>query len=560
MGIVYLLGYSFTENFILATNVATLSYDISLENADTLDVYFDIGAGFEINSVVSVEVTGEQSNSHIEFPPFRSKDLERIRIDLGMHNDFVSISNVRLASQYSSFLLIDSLNLLGFNCIENPRLVNQGVEVEISCNDPYIEVYKKLEPLRLGEFSRRDLFILSVYTALFFGLLIYLWKRKPGSKLFRTNAPSNLVFATFFLLFIFVYWYSSLAGFKGVNFSLEKRAAQMFPPWGTDNYIAKFELWFEDHFVLRQHLMRLQSMLEFHLYQKSTLPHKVVLGEEKMMFATSAFMMDDYQGDMELTGPQLLSMQMNLFERIQFMNTRGGKYYLLWTPSKQTVYSDKLPSKYLNTHKPDDTMLSQFMNFIQEDSIVSQYVIDPRDYLIQKAKEQDKSLYYQYDMHWNSYGAYYGYEYTFNHISKNYPHLQPFALDLFEVVPETDNEADLARLLMLHNQCKRHKTEFELRDREPYDITSIYGKDNYVRYHTTSKTGTNLKVVVFRDSFCQDMIQFISPHFSEALYVWNQDFDPELIEERGANIVIQEITEMFIYDLLNVNPKDIRLE
>jgi hypothetical protein len=55
------------------------------------------------------------------------------------------------------------------------------------------------------------------------------------------------------------------------------------------------------------------------------------------------------------------------------------------------------------------------------------------------------------------------------------------------------------------------------------------------------------RAVVFRDSFASRLVPFLSEHFSRAVYLWQNDFDPEIVEKEHPDVVIQEIVSRHLY-------------
>ena len=47
--------------------------------------------------------------------------------------------------------------------------------------------------------------------------------------------------------------------------------------------------------------------------------------------------------------------------------------------------------------------------------------------------------------------------------------------------------------------------------------------------------------VMFRDSFTSRMMPFLSEHFSRSVYMWQNDFDRELVSQEKPDVVILEI-------------------
>lgn len=55
------------------------------------------------------------------------------------------------------------------------------------------------------------------------------------------------------------------------------------------------------------------------------------------------------------------------------------------------------------------------------------------------------------------------------------------------------------------------------------------------------------RALVFRDSFTSRLAPFLSEHFSRAAYMWENDFDANLVEKEHPDIVIQELVGRHLY-------------
>ena len=54
------------------------------------------------------------------------------------------------------------------------------------------------------------------------------------------------------------------------------------------------------------------------------------------------------------------------------------------------------------------------------------------------------------------------------------------------------------------------------------------------------------KAVMFRDSFANALVPYLSESFSRIVYVWERDVNPEVVELEQPDVVIQEIAERFL--------------
>ena len=58
------------------------------------------------------------------------------------------------------------------------------------------------------------------------------------------------------------------------------------------------------------------------------------------------------------------------------------------------------------------------------------------------------------------------------------------------------------------------------------------------------------RAVIFRDSFVTRLVPFLSEHFSRALYLWQNDFDAEVVTMEKPDVVIQEIVGRHLYSFI----------
>jgi hypothetical protein len=69
------------------------------------------------------------------------------------------------------------------------------------------------------------------------------------------------------------------------------------------------------------------------------------------------------------------------------------------------------------------------------------------------------------------------------------------------------------------------------------------------------------RLVMFRDSFASALIPFLSEHFSRAVYLWQYNFDPAVVESEHPDVVIEEwvgrkLNVQWPYDAVADLPRD----
>ena len=58
------------------------------------------------------------------------------------------------------------------------------------------------------------------------------------------------------------------------------------------------------------------------------------------------------------------------------------------------------------------------------------------------------------------------------------------------------------------------------------------------------------KAVIFRDSFTSRLVPFLSEHFSRAVYLWQNDFDADIVSREHPDVVIQQIVGRHLYNFI----------
>ena len=58
------------------------------------------------------------------------------------------------------------------------------------------------------------------------------------------------------------------------------------------------------------------------------------------------------------------------------------------------------------------------------------------------------------------------------------------------------------------------------------------------------------RAVIFRDSFVSRLVPFLSEHFSRAVYLWQNDFDADVVTKEHPDVVIQEIVGRHLYNFI----------
>ncbi|HKB13250.1 MAG TPA: hypothetical protein VKD69_21445, partial [Vicinamibacterales bacterium] len=180
------------------------------------------------------------------------------------------------------------------------------------------------------------------------------------------------------------------------------------------------------------------------------------------------------------------------------------------------------------------------------------FVVDVRPALFEaKARER---IYQKTDTHWNDRGALVAYQRIIGAVRARLPQTPPaWTREDFEDGERVIAGMDLAGMMGLTRTL--HETDLVLVPRRPRRARVVEPKGAA----PTAEEGTLIteiadpslpRAVIFRDSFVSRLVPFLSEHFSRAVYLWQNDFDADVIRREHADVVIQEIVGRHLYNFI----------
>lgn len=311
------------------------------------------------------------------------------------------------------------------------------------------------------------------------------------------------------------------------TFALNRHAVGLFPE--------KFKAYFEDRFGFRQTLIGWQARFKVNVLGVSS-SREVILGKDGWLFQPpDDSSLETYRGARPLTPAQLAQWLRVIETRRAWLAARGIPYLFVIAPEKNSIYPDYMPDAMMR--RPSESRLDQLLSFMREHSEVK--ILDLRPAL-GEARSRAR-LYHRTDTHWNDYGAFVGYQAIIGELAKIDARLHPMAEADFEIYSEKTKGLDLAAMLGLDDVMTEEY--IRMRSRKFAIESSGYTSNTLPRMVSERKESGLPRLVMFRDSFSNYLIPFLNQHFSRAVYIWNNGFDPQLIEAEHPDFVIQEMIE-----------------
>ncbi|HVB37044.1 MAG TPA: hypothetical protein VND92_00840, partial [Vicinamibacterales bacterium] len=152
--------------------------------------------------------------------------------------------------------------------------------------------------------------------------------------------------------------------------------------------------------------------------------------------------------------------------------------------------------------------------------------------------------YHRTDSHWNDAGAFVAYTQIADRLLRWFPAVIPWRRSAFREDVHVTPGLDLANMLGLSDVItERRRDLVPLRPRQARVVEPAHPDPDFEegRLVTVVSNPDLPRAVVFRDSFMSALIPFLSEHFQRAVYLWQNDFDPDVVRRERPTVVIQEL-------------------
>lgn len=326
----------------------------------------------------------------------------------------------------------------------------------------------------------------------------------------------------------------------------EKRALSEMPRLFGEGesaleFPSRFDTYFSENFGLRSYMITLYSGLVYNLTGDSV-NDKVIAGKDGWLFFHET--LDDYTNGSEL-GPDMINLlYRSLYLQCEYLSERGIGFIFMAAPNKNSIYGEYMPQRYRKS--PSKTNLELLNECLSSGSVP---FINLQELLI--TNKDGQQLYHRKDTHWNNYGAMLAYREI---MRKTAGLVGQFGYADYEDTSyaiEKNWEGDLEAMLFPAFPGKDYQVVF---DKEPtYRFIRPMRTYEDMLIETVS-TVNDKRLLMFRDSFANALIPFLSDAFGYACYSRAVPFNYSLIERADPDIVIVEIAERNLPRLLDTAP------
>ena len=314
-----------------------------------------------------------------------------------------------------------------------------------------------------------------------------------------------------------------------------------------DSFPAKYESYYNDHFIFRNQYLKLYSTVNLNLFGKCPYPDKVLVGKNQELFLVFNELNNYLRKDL-FKKSDLDKMRSDFSYRKKFLESKGIEYYVAICPTKYSVYPELLPW-YL---KPDNTpsRTEQFTGLMNELGIK---VIDLQKAIIKAKDSIPQQLYRSTDNHWNELGAFVAFGEIMRQLSKKHPQLKWKHFKDYTIRQEVSGPGNLAVMLNLEKEIHDSKYVFTPKfpfrsrfiDKCPYPKPEDFNPNDY--YHGFYIDNSEQpKILLIHDSFGNSIQPFIRESFSKSVFIWDKwqyKLNEDIVKAERPDIFITLVIE-----------------
>lgn len=350
----------------------------------------------------------------------------------------------------------------------------------------------------------------------------------------------------FSIIFLVTFFAVSLIPLLSMPFyktpaNTEKRVLNKMPKPFEDgkpnlNFFTQINDYFSDSFAFRLEMVQLNELIYTSALKHST-NEQVIFGKSGWLFFHETIA--DYTGMTALSDGQVERIATVLSLQCEYLESKGIQYIFTVAPNKNTIYPQFMPNRFIKF--TSTAILDKLAN-----AITSQvHYSDLKQTL--SSENTHKYLYHKTDTHWNDLGA----RVAANSIMQDIKNLLPgfdFNDSMDAATVETKFAGDLKRMLFpLSKTADDGYTS--LAPDSLYTVKRPFRSVEDAEITTTSDVNLT-RLVMFRDSFGNAIIPFLSNNFGYVHYSREYPVNFRDLDKHSPDIVVYEIAQRNIPKLL----------
>jgi hypothetical protein len=296
-----------------------------------------------------------------------------------------------------------------------------------------------------------------------------------------------------------------------------------------------YEAWFNDHFGLRDKLVRWHNLLAWYAFGVSPTP-KLVLGQDAWIYYADDKSLDVYRGAYPLSEHELDGWRRALTARRDWLAAQGIRYLFVFVPNKDQVYPEHLPAAF---RAAGEARVDQVTAYMRAHSDVD--VLDLRPSILAEKKNDRPGdyVYHRLGTHWTDRGAYAAYLAIVERMKTYFPKLVPIPRNAFAITAGGPGDTWAPHLYM-EDLLTQTSLEWKLRTpgRAEYDAAELPSMNTFVSKNPDASLPS---AYILHDSFGPTLRPWLAENFSRATWTWGWSFESSRasIVEQHPDIVIE---------------------
>jgi alginate O-acetyltransferase complex protein AlgJ len=298
---------------------------------------------------------------------------------------------------------------------------------------------------------------------------------------------------------------------------------------------------FSENYYGKEKMIYYLNNTLYHVFGDRVFPGLINAGDGWLVY-TGEQSSDDYQNAYPFTAEELDAIGAKLEVLCDFLTRQDSEFIFVVPPNKNTIYPEYVPASIPLMNST--SRLDQIVGIWKDTEHCK--MVDLRQEF--KLARQNTRIYYATDTHWNSMGAFFGYQSISKALQEKFPAVHTHGIEDFSLSSTVFDTGDLTSKHFGHIQ-----------EKEIAPLLSPNYQANYQSYSYTNENGINVTdssanndlpvALVYRDSFYEALFPLLAEEFSRAQYFWitRVDVDLDLIKAKAPDVFILEVTERYLH-------------
>ena len=353
--------------------------------------------------------------------------------------------------------------------------------------------------------------------------------------------------SVFFLLFLLLPGTVFLLGPRKEVSEAEKRKLAVSPelvltPEALAAFPKQFDAFYQDHFGLRDHLVKWYNGSSLQLFRVSP-SDLVIAGKDGWFFYTGEGVIEDYYG-MGLAGPIALDRYAEtLAVRRDWLARLGARYLLVPVPNKMGIYDAYLPARIRS--RRGMSFYEQLTAFLPADGRFEDVI--RLDEVLDQGKEKEQ-VYFKTDTHWSNAGALLAFNRIMAYCRRWFPgkveqiseeeisrENVSFSGDQTRLMHQENEIGENINVVRVKAPCAGTKTDYTVPSVEDLDTHAVRKKEG----EGLAEAGCperELTALIIHDSFGIPLQRFFNERFKKVIYSTRMKLDHPVMQD----IIIRE--------------------